>query len=342
MSFSADSARILADLRAQLAQITDEHTRTQTGAWLRAWDDVGPELQAALDDLTATGDRPTRAQLIRARRLINALDLIEDRLAGLLDGSAADAIGRLQTIVDHAGAFTDRMVSSMLPPGENVNGWARVDPKRVDAIVTRTAEQITKRSYPISGEAAANMKRELVRGMLTGANPRETARRMVTRTEGLFNGGLSRALTIARTETMDAHRAAARLAEQADADVLGGWVWTADLSSRTCPACWSKHGSEHPLSEPGPQGHQNCRCARVPRTKTWRELGFNIDEPPSLLPPREDAFDALSAGEQLQVLGPRRYSAWQDGHYPMDAWSVKRDNPGWRPSYNVSPAPAKV
>jgi len=340
MTFSHESARVLARLRAQLAGIADEHTRMQVAAWVKAWDDVAPELQGALDDLTVTGERPTRAQLIKARRLTNALDLIEDRLATLMDASADAAIARLREVVDAAGTFTDQMISAALPPGESVNGWTRVDPKAVDAIVTRATEQITKLSYPISGEASANMKRELIRGMLTGANPRETARRMVARTEGVFNGGLSRALTIARTEQMDAHRAAAQLAEAENVDTLAGWTWVCAVSARTCPACWSMHGSEHPLAEPGPLGHQNCRCARVPRAKTWRELGFDIDEPKSVLPSREDAFGRLSDSEQRDVLGPRRYEAWRDGRYPMDDWSVRRDNPGWRPSYNVSPVPA--
>lgn len=340
MAYSTDSARILDGLRAQLALIADEHTRIQTAAWVRAWDDVAPELQAALDDLTADGLKPTRAQLIRARRLTNALDLIEDRLASLVDGSASAAIARLDEIVNTAGALTDQLISASLPPGASVNGWAMVDPASVDAIVTRTAEQITKLSYPLPAQATANMKRELVRGMLVGANPRETARRMVARTGSTFNGGLSRALTIARTEQMDAHRAAAQVSEQANVDTLAGWTWVCAVSERTCPACWSMHGTEHALTDPGPLGHQNCRCARVPRAKTWRELGFDIDEPASVLPSREDAFGNLTDLQQRDVLGPRRYDAWKSGDYPMSDWAVKRENPGWRPSYNVAPAPA--
>lgn len=340
MSYSDESNSVLGRLRSQMQSLADEHTRFATAAWVQAWDDIAPELLAALDELIADGEKPTRAQLVRARRLTNALDLIEDRLAALVDASSTAAIGQLRTIVDSAGHLTDQLVSSMLPPGTSVNGWAMVDPASVDAIVNRAAEQITKTSYPLAAEATANMKRELVRGMLVGANPRETARRMVARTGSTFNGGLSRALTIARTEQMDAHRAAAQLSEQANVDTLAGWTWVCAISERTCPACWSMHGTEHALTDPGPLGHQNCRCARVPRAKTWRELGFDIDEPASVLPSREDAFGNLTDLQQRDVLGPRRYDAWKSGDYPMSDWAVKRDNPGWRPSYNVSAAPA--
>lgn len=343
MAYSLESVSVLARLRQQLEHLADEHTRAQVARWARAWDDLAPELLAALEHVTADGEKITRAKLIRARRLTNALELIESRLAGLVDSSAADAIADLSGFVDAAGNATDALISSQLPPGQSVNGWARVDADQVDAIVARTAEQITKLSYPLASEATAAMKRELVRGMLTGANPRETARRMVVRTGAAgkaFNGGLTRALTIARTEQMDAHRAAAQVAEAENVDTLAGWTWVCAVSTRTCPACWSMHGSGHALTEPGPLGHQNCRCARVPRTKSWRELGFDIDEPKSILSSREDAFARLTPDEQAEVLGPRRFAAWRDGRYPMDDWSVRRDNPGWRPSYGVSPAPA--
>jgi hypothetical protein len=36
------------------------------------------------------------------------------------------------------------------------------------------------------------------------------------------------------------------------------------------------------------------------------------------------------------VLGPSRYEAYKRGDYPMDKWSARRKNPGWRDSYQVS------
>ena len=339
MTFTRDTARILARVWAGLALIGDEHTREQAARWARAWDDVAPELQAALDELALGDEPPTRAQLQRARRLTNALAVIEDRLADLVDGSAASAVSRLGEIVDAAGRSTDELIASELPAGTRVDGWTRVDPRAADAIVERAGQQITALSWPISSEATAVIRREIVRGMLTGANPRETARRMIARTEGHFNGGLSRALTIARTEQMDAHRAAAALAERANADVLEGWVWVADLSTRTCPACWAMNGTIHALDEPGPLGHQNCRCARVPKTRSWRELGFDVDEPAGVWPDSRAEFARLSPAEQREILGPRRFAAWRDGDYPMSRWATRRETPGWRPSWVVSPAP---
>lgn len=340
MAYSDESERIRRRLQAALGQISDQQVRQLTGAWVNAWNDVAPELQAALDELSATGRIPTRSQLIRSRRLAAALALVESRLADLFDQSAASTIDQLRAVVDAGGAFTDQMISSMLPPGVNVDGWSRVDPGQVDAIVQRSTEQITKLSFPLADAATATMKRELVRGMLVGSNPREAARRMLAKSRSTFNGGLSRALTIARTEMLDAQRAACALAEKQNVDVLECWIWTSALGSRTCPSCWAMHGTEHPLEEPGPSDHHCGRCTRVSKTKSWRDLGFDIDEPPSLLPDAEARFAALTVHQQFEILGPARFAAWKDGAFPMSAWAVKRSASGWRDSWVPAKPPA--
>lgn len=344
MAYDDSTASAIGQVRAQLERVADDHTRRMAAAWANAWDDIAVELEATLNELALqAGDgRIRRTDVIRSVRLQRAMDQIQARLTALVDASAQAAINSLADVVDYAGAMTERIIGTQLPPTERgiVSSWSRVDPAAIDAIVTRATEQITKRSFPLSDEATAVMRRELVRGLIAGANPRETAARMLRRTEGRFNGGLTRALTIARTETLDAHRAAAALSEQANADVLAGWEWVASLTGRTCPSCWAQHGTIHDLDEPGPIDHQNGRCTRVPKTKPWKDLGFDIDEPPSLLPDAEQAFLALSKAEQLEILGPGRHAAWVAGEYPMSAWSMKRETPGWRDSMVPSPVPA--
>lgn len=345
MAYSDETESLVKRLRDQLAQINQEQVRNATAQWARAWDDVAPELIAALDDLViaAGNGRLTRAQINHAERLTNALNLISVRLGELLARTAADVIGDLEKVVNTAGFITELMVNSQLPTGlpsnRTTSAWARINPIAIDEIINRTTEQITARTLPLEPEATRVMKRELVRGMLVGANPRESARRMLIRTEQRFNGGLSRALTIARTETMDAYRTASQLSESLHSDVVLGWTWVADLGPRTCIACWSKHGQEFPPSVPGPLGHQNCRCVRVPKTRTWKSLGLDIDEPRSILPDGEAVFSALPAQEKLTILGPSRYNAWKRGDFPMSQWAVKRETPEWRPSFVPAKAP---
>lgn len=331
-------------MREQLARIEDNHTRTMTQAWVNAWDAAADDLDAALNELALeAGDgRIKRSTVIKSERLRKALTVIETKLNGLFEASGQLAIDHLDDIVNNAGIGQTAMIGSQLPPSERamVNAWSTVSAGQITAIVERASEQITKLSYPLSDQATASMRRELVRGMVNGSNPREAARLMLKRTEGLFNGGLSRAMTIARTEMLDAQRAAAALTEQANTNILAGWVWSASLSARTCPSCWAMDGQEFPLDQSGPDDHQSGRCTRVTKTKSWKELGFDLPEPPSLMPDAAATFNALPKVDQLQVLGPGRYQAWKAGDFPMDKWATKRINPGWRDSYVTAKVPA--
>lgn len=337
MAYSYSTDVLVGQMRSHVARVLDGHTRTQVAAWVRAWDDVAPELEAALNELAlaAVDDRIRRNDVIKSQRLLNALDVIQQRLAGLVDASATAIIDELRDAVDYAGSMQQSIIRSQLPASAvaDVAAWSRISPTAIDAIVARAGDQITKLSYPLSDEAATVMRRQLVRGVAVGSNPRAVAARMVKQTEGVFNGGLGRALTIARTEMLDAHRAASALEDSANAHLLSAWVWTATLSNRTCPACWGMHGQEFPLEQPGPEGHQNCRCTRVAKTKSWAELGFDVEEPPSLLPDADALFADLPAAEQKAILGPGRYDAWQAGEFPRSEWARLRHTDGWRDSW---------
>lgn len=346
MSISDHTLRVADDLRAQLEQVVDSQARDIVAAWAHAWDEVAPTLELALQDLTtsAAGGRLSRAATIRSERLQRALRVIAEQLSTLAADAGVLIVGDLLQVIIDAGQAQHALIATQLPPaGQHLAvSWSQVDPDAISAIVRRSTERIHKLTRPLSDDAVRVMKRELIRGVAVGDNPRAVARRMLTRTEGAFNGGAARALTIARTEMLDAHRAAAQVAMDANADVLAGWVWTAQLGSRTCPACFGMHGSLHPLDEPGPQGHQNCRCARTPQTKSWRDLGFDIPQPRSVLPDGERTFRDMPAADQVAVLGRARYDAWRSGDLPMSRWAVKQSNDGWRDSYVPVKPPRSV
>lgn len=215
--------------------------------------------------------------------------------------------------------------------------FGTVPADQISAIVKRTTQQVTKLTWPISRAATEAMKRELVRGVAMGLNPRESARHLMQRLEGQFNGGLARALNIARTEILDAHRAAAAASQEENSETLAGWVWTAKLDARTCPSCWAQHGQLHPLEEPGPLDHQSGRCARTPKTKSWKELGFDVPEPADWLPDAEEAFAALSRADQLKIMGAVRLAALHRGDISWADLSKLRRTDGWRDSYGVTP-----
>lgn len=343
MSINADTLDVLDQYRTAAARITDDHTRTLVAAWVDSWNHVADELDDAVRSLTDGDTPPSRAKVRRSRKLAQALDSIGGQLDALARQTGITIVLTLPTAAELAGQTTTSLIATQLPPGTGpalVTAWDRVDDRAIASIITRTTQRIHASTLPLSDAAVASMRRHLIRGLAAGDNPRETARRMIADTEGIFNGGLTRALTISRTETLDAMREASHLAYDANRDLVGGWTWTATLGSRTCPACWAMHGTDFPVESPGPEGHPNCRCTAIPRTKTWAELGFTgIEEPPSLLPDPQAMFDNLPPATQVKILGPKRHDAWAAGRYPMSQWAVRKDNPDWRPSYVVAPAP---
>lgn len=345
MPVTPRTLQLLDDVRTAVDRVVDAQVRDLVAAWADAWDEVAPDLTATLLEMLVAGDRVTRAQLLRSQRLRRALAIIAAELERLAEEAGVRITGDLAAVIELAGAAQASVLDSQLPAGfitsEDFAAWSRVDAGQIAAIVARTTEQITSRTADLSTEAYQVVRRELIRGVAAGSSPRETARRMVQRAESGFNGGLTRALVIARTETLDAHRAAAQLSQEQHADVLAGWVWLCKLDTRSCPSCWDQHGQLHDLDEPGPIDHHQGRCARMPKTKSWAELGFDrVPEPEDLTPDAEQRFLALTAAEQLSILGPKRYAAWLAGDYPMGSWSVRRSSDGWRDAFHVSPVPS--
>lgn len=344
MAVTADTLRLQQEIRDNLDLIVDRQTRDLVAAWADAWDEVAPDLTAALLEQLVAGEKITRAQLLRSTRLRKALQVIKGNLQTLAKDAGVRIIGDLQQVIDTAGAAQASVIDSQLPPNAeqlvDLDAWSRVDEDQLAAIVKRSTQQITSLTRPIPADQYAVLRRELIRGVAAGSNPRATAARIVRRTEGRFNGGLNRALVIARTETLDAHRAAAQLGQERHADVLQGWTWLARLDTRTCPSCWAQHGTVHDLSEGGPDDHQQGRCARMPVTKSWADLGLTVPEPPSLLPDAATTFGRLPVADQKAILGPARFKAWQDGEFPMGSWSQRRTTDGWRDSYGVAPVPS--
>ncbi len=128
--------------------------------------------------------------------------------------------------------------------------------------------------------------------------------------------GLSRALTIARTETLRAHREATRASYQANKGLVGGWIWHSAADERTCGCCWAMHGTEHSLEEEL-DGHPNCRCAMVPILP-----GINFEVKPGV-----ELFAGLTAEKQIRILGPAKWAAWKDGRFALgDLVGVKESS----------------
>jgi hypothetical protein len=126
----------------------------------------------------------------------------------------------------------------------------------------------------------------------------------------------------------------ARLATyQANADVIKGVRHLATFDSHTCAQqCVPRSGAEWDLEGnpikgrfpfQSPPLHFNCRCVLTPVTKTFRELGINVDEPKGTRAsdlgqiPSDTSFDAFlkrhDTDYQDALLGKGKAQMWRDG-----------------------------
>lgn len=342
MAITQQTLQLIAERRAALARILADHELEVVRAWVNAWDEISVSLEAALLDLSnqARNGRVTAAQAGRSLRLRKALQLAEERLAQLADTAASATLAQLGRVVAEAADSQMRVAMSQLPPdqaGALTPDWVLVSQDAMDAIVARTTTDIVNNLKPLSAAASRDMKRALVRGMATGDGVRDVVRDMLRNGEKGFNGGLTRAMVVARTELLDAHRAGGKAGDVANADIMAGWVWGAALDSKTCPSCLAQHGELHPVEEDGPLDHHQGRCQRIPKTRSWKELGFDIEEPPDLLPNARDWFDGLDPGTQQDIMGAERLKLLQDGSIGWGDLSTKRSTPGWRDAMHVTP-----
>ncbi|MBF6671588.1 phage minor head protein [Glutamicibacter sp. FBE19] len=339
MAVTKETLRLAADVRKQLRQLTDKHAVALVQAWVEAWDTISPLFAEAIAELVAAGDNVPRAVVARNAKLIAAMQQVEatlDELIPFVDGTITNDL--LTAVMDAATAH-QAIVNSQLPAPQtgvaiNLNAPA---PEALTAIVTRSTERIHSATKPLAPWVVRQMKNELIRGIVVGDNPRTVGRKILKSVEGNFNGGLARAMTIARTEMLDAHRRGSQAAAGANTDLLTGWLWQCTLDRRTCPSCLAKHGTLHPVDEFGPIDHQNGRCARVDKTKSWKELGFDIEEPKDDFPDARKWFDSLTDDSQLAVMGPTRLQLLNDGKIQWDDLSTLRKSDGWRDSQVVTP-----
>lgn len=342
MSLTPEQADLALLLKLAADMQMDLTVEQVTAAWSRAWDEIAQEWREALEelaDLADDGQWPSRGQILRSAKAQKALQATAEALQVLAEQLGTAVSGDLPALARLANEQHRAMLLAQLPEGYQLPAVG-YDPRAVAAMVDRTTQTIAALSWPLTVEADAAMRSALIRGMAVGENPRKVAADMLRRVNGAFEGGRTRAENIARTEMIDSYRAAAKQAQDANTDVLAGWQWTAALSERTCPSCLSLHGQVFPLEQEGPWDHPSGRCARTPVTKTWRELGFDIDEPARTSPTGVEWFEAQDAATQKSILGPKRYQAWLDGNYPPEQWATLRQNPDWRPSFGVSAVPA--
>lgn len=340
MAYTAEAIEAIEEFQRWLNDGVDSIEDDFIASWDRAWSEVSPQWSKIANELAKEEKWPSRMTLLGNASVMAALRSTARVLSAQERTGVAYMDGELPGAVEGAAKAEDAMITAQLPQKLREAVAVReaaAGGRAIDAIISRAAVGITSLMAVMPEDVYAKMVAFLVEGVSLGRNPRTVARSILKGMEGKFYWGLNRALTISRTEMLDAMRQAQKATDRNNKDLLEGWRWTTTLDTRTCPSCMAMDGRVFDISVSGPDDHQNGRCARVPKTKTWRELGLDIDEPKDLIPNARQWFDGLPEGSKLQIMGKGRLELLTNGEIGWDDLSTFVPNSNWRGSYRPTP-----
>lgn len=158
--------------------------------------------------------------------------------------------------------------------------------------------------------------------------------------DGLLDRSRRELATVVQTALSHTAQTARGAFYDANADVIKALKWTSTLDSLTSPMCRIRDGLLYDPASHKPLGHKipwlggpgrlhfNCRSVSTPITKSFRELGLNIDDlPPGTRASMDGQVPAdmtysqwlkkQSAERQDEILGPVRAKRFRAGE-PMD------------------------
>lgn len=299
-------------------------------SWARAYDGIRAEYQGLLDKIAqahADGKPPSPSWLYQQERLANAEAVARQEMARFSREAQNATLSAEQAAVGASARHHGALGQEALSQANLAATWVQPDPDTLRHLVGTLADgsPLAELFAGMGAEVAEQARDALIQGMVLGKGPAWMARQVAP----ALDMPRHRAVTIMRTETQRVYREAARETYQANADVLQGWVWTASLTRRTCPACIAMHGTIHPVTETL-DGHPRCRCAMVPRTPSWADLGVEgVEDARPPLESGKDWLEAQPASTQRAILGNAKWSAWKAGEIDLDDVVARTHSPDW-------------
>lgn len=322
--------RFRAELLRRERQAATELVRVYGAVWQRIkqrLDDLGEQIQQA----RARGEEVSPAWLFQFERLQTLQRQVEAEIREFARFAESRIIAEQHEAVQAAQEHAEALMRAGLgepSPGVTVT-FAKLPRDAVQDLVgfLQDGSPLRELLDELGPEASQQVRRALVTGVATGQHPTVIARQV----RQALGGNLVRALTIARTEVLRAYRESSRRVYEANRDVMEGWIWHSAANARTCAFCWSMHGSFHRLDERFAT-HPRCRCAMIPATRSWRDLGFrDVPETRAEVTPGPELFARLPEDEQRAILGPAKFAAYQAGRITLEDLRGFRRDPRWGP-----------
>lgn len=228
----------------------------------------------------------------------------------IIDSAYTDATGALQLDLEALATYEGEYQLDL---------FKRVLPVKLETVVP-SADQLLAavNSRPFQGKLLKEVYSELsasafrkvrdtiragiVEGRTTDQVVRDIrGRRSMGFRDGILESNRRATETVVRTAINHTANTVREYTYERNGNLIKGVRWNSTLDGRTSAVCRARDGKVYePGKGPRPPAHFNCRSSTSPVTKSWRELGFDIDE----LPP------ATRASMNGQVPADQNYDAW--------------------------------
>ena len=290
------------------------------------------------------------------------LSSLAEEMQDLTVATRAQIAGKIENVVIEAGAKAYPKHAEIMSFGGLVPNFNNVSLTAVQlkSLVNTTVGGKLLKDW-VDTAFAANIKSEITTGLLKG----ESYKNLVKRFKDNKFAGLENDIeALTRTYVQSINTKAMSDTMQANADIMKGWKWSSVYENRTCTRCMSldAKGEIYPING-GPviPLHINCRCFPEPITKTFRELGVDIDEMKEAYKPYtirgkidpvtgkvipgkigvgggrvistgrflgtyDDFFKELPEKVQTQMLGPTRLGLYKSGKLKLSGLADSKGN----------------
>jgi hypothetical protein len=253
----------------------------------------------------------------RLQKLLKETDSMIRVLTDKLTKPIAKAVGE-------AGSYSYRDTNRILSWDGRVEGFDNV---------SRSASQIASmvQDEKLGGkylddwlwgalrEENGALKAEIAASQIRGVGYKQTMRELGGRFSNMLSakGNKQNIETITKSYIQSANAKSHEDIYKANANIINAVEWSAvfeagniDSGRGTCPRCMALDGNKYPSTDESPPCplHPRCKCMLLPITKTWKELGFDIEE----MEPIYEKWYIRSPGRKILQTGTinGNYAQW--------------------------------
>ncbi len=309
--------------RAELTRRGQEQFRRELAAQAEA--EAQRLTRAYQAQLRRLNEQLALSRLAESGTLYNtrAIERMREQVTAALDGLTRE-IEALSRAAEAGGvAIGTRAGSKAMQDAVGV-GWNQPSVEQIRALVGYVDGAPFRAAMSSYGSYHADAAADIILdGVSRGVDPVKTTRQV-----SRYLGTIPRydALRTVITVRLYSARQGSHEIFRQNADVVSGWMWSAARGGNVCMACMTQDGKIFPLSATL-NDHHLGRCAPVPITRSWGELGFEGGA--EVLDGYETGlqrFGAMTDDEQIDMMGRAAWQAWKDGRYQLDQFAQPYEN----------------